>query len=192
MVAEIKKKCYVYYHCSRAKGKCPEPYIREEVLEERFAELLDRLRFGDEVLAWVSQALHVSHADEKQHHKDAIRRIQAEYDRLQNRSDAMYVDKLDGRTDTDFFDHKAAGWRELGRQPNLPRREHPPARTRAESRRAVSQAIPDRKTPTAWLRIVLSSCIWKAGQLAAAYCQPFDLLAKNMIALESKKPAERA
>jgi hypothetical protein len=45
MVAEIKKSRYIYYHCSRAKGKCPEPYTREEVLEERFAELLDRLRF---------------------------------------------------------------------------------------------------------------------------------------------------
>ena len=51
MVAEIKKGRYVYYNCSRAKGKCPEPYTREEVLEERFAELLDRLRFDDEVLA---------------------------------------------------------------------------------------------------------------------------------------------
>jgi site-specific DNA recombinase len=116
MVAEIKKSRYVYYHCSRAKGKCPEPYTREEVLEERFAELLDRLCFDDEVLTWVSQALRVSHGDEKQHHEDAIRRIQADYDRLQNRIDAMYVDKLDGRIDTDFFDRKAAEWREEQRK----------------------------------------------------------------------------
>ena len=54
-------------------------------------------------LAWVSQALRVSHGDEKQHHDDAIRRIQAECDRLQDRIDAMYVDKLDGRIDTDFL-----------------------------------------------------------------------------------------
>ncbi len=108
MVAEIKKSRYVYYHCSRAKGKCPEPYTREE----RFAELLDRLRFADEVLAWVSQALRVSHGDEKQHHEDAIRRIQAEYDCLQNRIDAMYVDTLDGRIDTDFLDRRAAEWHE--------------------------------------------------------------------------------
>jgi len=38
----------------------------------------------------------------------AIRRIQAEYDRVQNRVDAMYVDKLYGRIDADFFDRKAA------------------------------------------------------------------------------------
>ena len=42
------------------------------------------------------------------------------------------------------------------------------------------------------LGFVLSNCTWKDGQLTAAYRQPFDLLAKNVIALENKKPAERA
>jgi len=28
----------------------------------------------------------------------------------------MYVDKLDGRIDSDFFDHKAAEWREEQRK----------------------------------------------------------------------------
>ena len=51
IVAELKKGRYVYYHCSRAKGKCPEPYVREEVLGERFSAMLDWLRFDDEVLA---------------------------------------------------------------------------------------------------------------------------------------------
>ena len=200
MVAEIKKSRYIYYHCSRAKGKCPEPYTREEVLEERFAELLDRLRFDDEVLAWVSQALHVSHDDEKQHHGDAIRRIQAEYDRFQNRIDAMYIDKLDGRIDADFFDKKAAEWRveqqrclaairghqdadqtyldegirllELAQKAGMLFRQQPPA----EKRRLLG--------------FVLSNCTWKDGQLTAEYRQPFDLLAKNVVAFEQEKRVE--
>ncbi len=40
MVGEIKKGRYIYYHCTGFKGKCPEPYTREEVLEERFTGLL--------------------------------------------------------------------------------------------------------------------------------------------------------
>ena len=111
MVAELKKGRYVYYHCSRAKGRCPEPYTREEVLDDRFAALLDGLRFDDEVLTWVTGALRASHDDERQHHEEAIRLLQAEYDRLQNRIDAMYVDKLDGRIDAAFFDRKAEEWR---------------------------------------------------------------------------------
>jgi len=35
-------------------------------------------------------------------------RLQAEQARLQNRLDAMYVDKLDGRVDAAFSDQKAA------------------------------------------------------------------------------------
>ena len=42
LVGEIKKGAYVYYHCTGYKGKCPEPYTREEVLEKKFTALLLR------------------------------------------------------------------------------------------------------------------------------------------------------
>jgi hypothetical protein len=42
------------------------------------------------------------------------------------------------------------------------------------------------------LSFVLSNCTWKGGKLSAAYRQPFDLLAKNVISLATKKPAEQA
>lgn len=40
LVAELKKGRYAYYHCTGYKGKCPEKYVREEVLEAAFTELL--------------------------------------------------------------------------------------------------------------------------------------------------------
>ncbi|MGC1954466.1 MAG: recombinase family protein [Gammaproteobacteria bacterium] len=191
MVAEIKKSRYVYYHCSRAKGKCPEPYTREEVLEERwFAELLDRLRFDDEVLAWVSKALRVSHGDEKQHHEDAIRRIQAEYDRLQN------------RIDTDFFDRKAAEWREEQRKClDLIRAHQDVNQTYLDEGNRLLELAQKvgslfRKQPPAekrrLLSFVLSNCTWKDGQLIAAYRQPFDLLAKNVVAFRAAEKQKDA
>ena len=200
MVAEIKKGRYIYYHCSRAKGKCPEPYTREEVLEERFAELLDCLRFDDEVLTWVSQALRASHGDEKQHHDDAIRRIRAEYDRLQNRIDIMYVDKLDGRIDADFFDRMAAEWR--GEQQKCLQliREHQDANQTyldegiqllelaQKAGKLFRQQSSGEKRRL--LDFVLSNSTWKDGRLTAEYRQPFDLLAENVIAFEAKKRVE--
>ena len=51
----------------------------------RFTELLGRLRFDDEVLEWVRDALHASHADERHEHEEAIRRLRAEYKRLSDR-----------------------------------------------------------------------------------------------------------
>jgi hypothetical protein len=99
VVGEIKKQRYVYYHCTGYADKCQgnpascrRKYVREEVLEAQFTELLGRLQFDDEVLEWVRVALHASHADERRDHEEAIRRHQAEYNRLQERINAMYVD----------------------------------------------------------------------------------------------------
>ena len=64
--------------------------------------MLGRLKFDDEVLEWVRDALHASHADERREHEEGIKRYQAEYKRLQDRINAMYVDKLDGLVDKGF------------------------------------------------------------------------------------------
>jgi hypothetical protein len=44
LVGELKKKRYVYYHCTGYKGKCLEPYVREEVASEQFSS--NRMRRG--------------------------------------------------------------------------------------------------------------------------------------------------
>src|SRR6202166_5054375 len=80
-VGEIKKGRYVYYHCTGYKGKCPEPYTREEILEKKFTELLRGISFSQEVLAWVTQALRESHVEERQCHEEAITKLQREHRR---------------------------------------------------------------------------------------------------------------
>jgi hypothetical protein len=75
---EIKKQRYVYYHCTGYADKCQgnpascrRKYVPEEALEAQFTELLGRLQFDDEVLEWVRDALHASHADERRDHEEA-------------------------------------------------------------------------------------------------------------------------
>ena len=46
VVAQMQKGKYIYYHCSGFRGKCPERYVRQEVLEEHFLDLLRKLRCG--------------------------------------------------------------------------------------------------------------------------------------------------
>jgi site-specific DNA recombinase len=64
------------------------------------------------VLEWVRDALHASHAHERREHEEAIKRHQAGYKRIQDRINAMYVDKLDGLVDTAFFERMSNPWRE--------------------------------------------------------------------------------
>ena len=46
-------------------------------------ELLQGLVFDDEVMDWIVDALHQSHADEKRFRRDAIARLQDEQSKLQ-------------------------------------------------------------------------------------------------------------
>ncbi len=186
LVGEIKKGRYVYYHCTGYKGKCPEPYTREEVLEEHFIRLLKGLVFGDEIMGWVTKALRQSHDDTKRHHNEATARLHTEYDRLQTRIDAMYVDKLDGRIDLAFFDRKACEWRK--EQALLLRsiEEHQAANQNyleegvrllelaQRAHKLFQEQEPREKRRL--LNFILSNCSWKGGELTAVFRQPFDLL----------------
>jgi site-specific DNA recombinase len=189
IVGEIKKQRYVYYHCTGYKGRCEEPYVREEIIERQFSELLGRLTFDDEVLAWVRDALHASHADEKREHEAAIDRLRAEYDRLQGRIHAMYVDKLDGKVDGAFFERMSAEWRAEQERCLREIERHQSAdesyleegvrllELARNAQRLFAKQEPREKRRL--LDFVVSNCSWKSGELTAALRQPFDLLAKT-------------
>ena len=199
LVGEIKKGRYVYYHCTGYKGKCPEPYTREEVLEEHFTDLLNGLVLDDEVMGWVTEALRQSHSDAKRHHDGVIARLQTEYNRLQNRIDAMYTDKLDGRIDAAFFDRKASEWRveqdwllrsiEEHQATNQTYLEEGVGLLELAQRahRLFQKQEPREKRRL--LNFLLSNCSWKGGELTAAFRQPFDMLVVATAAQEQAKLA---
>jgi site-specific DNA recombinase len=200
MVGEMKKKRYVYYHCTGYKQKCGEPYVREEVLADRFTELLGRLSFSQEVLAWLGTALRQSHADVQKEHEAAIARLQGEYDRLQQRLHAMYVDKLDGQIDRTFFEKMSAEWRAeqdrclreigwhqsadqayLGEGVRLLELAHNAGRLFAKQEPREKRRL---------LNFVLSNSHWKDGALHATLRQPFDLVAETAVIAASQKGHE--
>ena len=113
LTGEMKKKQqrYIYYHCTGRRGRHPAPYLREDRLNEAFGAEFDRLALPKELHDWLVLGLKASHKDERQLHEQSISRLQAEYNMLQKRLDAMYEDKLDGRVATAYFDRRSAEWR---------------------------------------------------------------------------------
>ena len=85
--------------------------MREEELADHFGEALRAIKLDSEVLSWIVTALKGSHKDEKRYHDEIIANLQKQYGRLQDRLDAMYIDKLDGRIAPEFFDRKSEEWR---------------------------------------------------------------------------------
>jgi len=198
VVGEIKKQRYVYYHCTGYVDKCQgspascrRKYVREEALEAQFTKLLGRLRFDDEVLEWVREALHASHADERREHEEAIRRHQAEYKRLDERIRAMYVDKLDGLVDAAFFERMSNQWRE---EQNRCQREID--RLQAANRSYMDEGVQllelarnaqklfakqEPREKRRLLDFLLSNCVWEDGEVVATFRQPFDLLVETAV-----------
>ena len=189
IVGELKKGRYVYYHCTGFKGKCSEPYVREEVLEGKLTALIGQLTFSDEVLEWVTTALRDSHQDEQREHDAAIGRLQAEHDRLQARLHAAYIDKLDGKVEIALFESLSAKWRE---EQDAYAREI--AVHRAADRSYLDHGIqlldvahrapilfkdraPEEKRRL--LNFLLSNCSWRDKELTASFRQPFDLIAQT-------------
>jgi len=197
LVGELKKGKYVYYHCTGNKGKCQEPYVREEVLEAEFTKALKRLKFDADVLGWVKQALRQSHTDERQEHEQAIARLQAEQTKLQRRIDAMYEDKLDGVIDEALFKRKAdesrAQQTKLAEQ--IERHQQANQNYIEDGTRLLDLAnraaeIFERQPATEkrkLLRFVVAHCGWKNGQLEFEYRKPFDLIAEFEQAEKTRK-----
>ena len=198
-MGELKKGRYVYYHCTGVKGKCEEPYTREEVLEEYFGLVLKRLYFDDEVMEWIADALKQSHGDEKKYHGEAMARLQTEYNKLQGRIDAMYLDKLDGKIDGAFFDGKAREWREEQERIQRTIEEHQDAnqsyleegiRILELSRHAYGLfQKQEAREKRQLLNFLLSNCTWKNGELEVTYRQPFDMIVQMHREHEKKKAA---
>ncbi|MGX5804298.1 recombinase family protein [Bradyrhizobium sp. Arg314] len=199
VVAEIKKGKYVYYHCTghADKGRggyadCRRKYVREEVLDKTFGALLDKLHFDEEVLDWVREALKSSQADERREHEQAIQRCQAEYKRLGDRLQAMYLDKLDGRIDNAFYDRMSAQWRveqtrllrEIERHGQAEESYMEDGVQLLELARKAGQLFvqqpPHEKKRL--LNLVLSNCEWSQGEVRGAFRQPFDLLVETTAA----------
>jgi len=152
----------------------------------KFIVRLKGISFGANVLEWVTTTLKESHRDQRQFHEEAVAKLQLEHRRIQARIDAMYMDKLDGRIDNEFFDRKAVEFRsEQGRL----MREIDAHQSANEiyTEQGVRILELAQKAPQLFesqppiekrklLDFVVSNCRWKGGQLEAEYRQPFDLL----------------
>jgi hypothetical protein len=108
LVGELKKGKYVYYHCTGNRGKCPEPYTRQEAFAREFANVLQELVVPPAILEWLGEAVLDSDRTEQAARAESIKKLKARCDQIEVRIETMYMDKLDGRITQEFFDKQAA------------------------------------------------------------------------------------
>ena len=65
MVGELKKGRYVYYHCTGSKGKCGDPYVREERMLQEVSQQLKQLVVAPATLSGLERVIVESDQTEK-------------------------------------------------------------------------------------------------------------------------------
>jgi DNA invertase Pin-like site-specific DNA recombinase len=182
LVGELKKGRYLYYHCTGNRGKCPEPYTRQEVLTGEFASVLGELVIPQPILEWLGDSVLESDRTEQATRERTIKQLEAAYDRLKTRIETTYLDKLDGRITAEFFDQRSAEWRR--EQEGLLRKIHDiqaaapaPIEQAIDALRLTSQACQLFQQQPATeqrrlLQVLIQGAAWKDGALHAKLFEP--------------------
>ena len=107
-VGELKKRKYVYYHCTGNRGKCPEPYTRQEILAREFAASFRSWSFRSRSSNGSATLCSPPTRPSRRPARRPSRSCRPGYEQIQARIETMYMDKLDGRITQEFFDKHSA------------------------------------------------------------------------------------
>ena len=182
----MKKGRYVYCQCTGNRGKCPEPYTRQEVLTSEFANILRELVIPPPILEWLGDAVLSSDQTEQAARAQSIKKLQARYDQVQARIETMYLDKLDGRIAQEFFDRQSATWRReqdavLLKIQEIQKATPAPIDEAVDMLRLTSRAselflqqpAPEQRR---LLQTVVEKAAWQDSALRTTLFEPFEIL----------------
>ncbi len=128
--------------------------------------------------------------DEQGYHDEQIAGLHAQYAKLQTKMDRAYDDKLEGKITEDYWQRKAAEWREGQVQVRSAIERHENAnrlyfeegcRILSMATRAYElwpQQAPDARRKL--LNMILSNCTFDGTNLTATYAKPFCWLAEGL------------
>jgi site-specific DNA recombinase len=126
-----------------------------------------------------------------------ITSLQKQYQRLQDRLDRMYIDKLDGAISEDYFDRMSEAFRKEQRDTLHKIQQHQSAdeayleegvRLLELAQKAVLlYEKQEMKEKRKLLDFMCSNSTWKDGRLIQKYRKPFDLLAVTNRAYQQTK-----
>jgi site-specific DNA recombinase len=186
LVGELKKGRYVYYHCTGYRGKCGEPYTREEALEQQFAEQLRELILSPAMVRWLRTDVVESKETEEAARARALQDYQVALDATLARLNLLYEDRLDGRIDAATYDRKAKETR--GQLERIQQRIQgageirlPPSSQAVDLIMRTSEAaegFPEQggEEQRRLLQVVLKEASWKGGELRMSLKEPFEKL----------------
>ena len=190
LVADLKKKRYVYYRCSRYKGNCKEPYVRQEALLDQFVDIVAQVSMNPTMFKWLGQALKENTDLVASEHARVLDRLRRDQDDIRERMKQLYLDHIDGKIDDDIFTRVTEDFRQDKK--NL-EREFERLSTAddayiddgiallgiaKDARRMFAEA--DFAGKRNILNHILSNCIFKDQTVTATFRKPFDIIVESL------------
>ncbi len=196
LVGELKKKRYVYYHCTGHRGKCPEPYAREEAIQSQFADSLRTLVVPLAVLHWLEGAVAESDVNARSMREREANRLEEQCRRVEMKLERLYEDRLEDRITAEVHDRKARDLR-LQRLDFLRHINEIQATAPAPVQQAISLmdltskaadlfAVQPPHEKQGFLRLVLKAASWRDGRLHMEFEEPFESMKRSNHASQSK------
>ena len=199
MTGEIKKGKYVYYHCTGYRGNCGEPYVREKVIDEKFAEFLKKLEFDEEILEYLKRNYEAVDRKKNSYRVKELDRLKKQLSTCKAKKEQIYLDKLDGLIDVVLYkkmmEKNTVEMEEIsGEIEILKSEEEIPFEKRLSILELIrnTRAMYLRRSSSEKSRLVsnlLSNCAWKDGELTAEFRQPYDIVADTKAKHDRKKAA---
>jgi site-specific DNA recombinase len=103
LTAEIKKGKYVYYHCTQSRGKCEQPWHRQEALAERLRFVVDGAWISREIVDELLRQLQDEGEERRRMRRAQVLQLKSEEQRLINQRQNVYLDKAEGEIEESFW-----------------------------------------------------------------------------------------
>lgn len=109
-------KGIVYGHCTNGKRKHQPKEVlwpKEWEIEHQVIALLKGLSLPEKVVPELVQQLRDDHKKKNEYHERVMSKLKLEYDKLENRIEKMYEDKLDGGITQEKYDNKLSEYKKI-------------------------------------------------------------------------------
>ena len=80
-------------------------------MTHQFAKLYKSLQVPQDIVEEITQTTRISHKDKSAYHRTLLDTYQKEYQKYENRIEAMYEDKLDGSITDSYYNKKREEFR---------------------------------------------------------------------------------
>jgi hypothetical protein len=191
ITATMAKGKYVYYHCTNGRGKCAQPYIRQEALSERLQSVVDGVRIPEDFVRQLIDQIREGENERKLSIQKKRGQLKAEAANLAKRRDQAYVDKLDHVISEERWREMDATWANEadGIAKTLTGLEAALLTSGADAAREAFELLEEAsdlysrqpfEEQARGLKILVSNCRLTGEKVEPNYRKPFDLVAEGL------------